>query len=136
MSLLKDIVSIVADLLSAGIKIERAMKLEVAQHFENLAKVFMAYPAAHRAKDRERLTYLIAKTEGLIVSLQDTRVFASVLGDDVEKRFVERIKDVLTQKALLAGNVDAESEYDVIVKAAAHLDGYAETLRAQAGKAE
>lgn len=134
LSLTLDLFTIGKDVMSAALRAERVQKLQVAEHFQNLANVFMAFPAAHRDKDRDRLTFLVAKTDSLIQSLQGSAVFATVLGKRLEKQFFLLIAQVLKQKELMAGGAQRELGYATIVSAAGFLEGYAESLRAQARK--
>ncbi len=131
MSLTLDLFTIGKDVMSAALRAELVQKLQVAEHLQNLANVFMAFPATHRDKDKDRLTFLVAKTDSLIQSLQGSAVFASVLGEPLEKRFFTLIEQVLRQKELMTDGAQRELGYATIVSAAGFLEGYAESLRAQ-----
>lgn len=134
MALILDIFNIGKEVISSAMKAEREQKLQVAEHFQNLSNVFMSFPAAHRAKDKDKLVFLVAKTNSLVQSLRGSAVFAVVLGAELELKFFSTISEVLNEKELMAKGAQLEERYSVIISAAGFLEGYAESLRAQAGK--
>lgn len=134
MALAQDIFDIGVKIIKAAETIDRQQKLEVAQHFVNFSTVFMQFPVAHRANDKDRLDFLIAKTGALIGSLKESTVFRDVFGKALGNAFFAQIEAVLNQKELMVTRDKLEARYSVIVATAGALEGYAESLRAQAAR--
>lgn len=133
MAMLQDVFQIGSALLSAAAKVERRQKLEVAQHFQNLANVYLAFPIAHKANDQDRIAFLLAKTRSLIQSIEGSSLFATVLGEAQAKAFFQAAGTIINEKEALSKTQLAEAKYTAIANAAGFLEGYAESLRAQAG---
>jgi hypothetical protein len=136
MSLALDIFKIGSEVLTVLLKADRTQRFEVAEHFSNLSRTFKSYPAAHRAEDRDQITFLVGKTLGLIEALRGTGIFTNVLGEDKEKRFFSSVNMVLNLKDLMAtaNYTEPEAGYSEIMAVAGYFEGYSESLRAQAGK--
>lgn len=133
MAMLQDVFQIGSALLSAAAKVERRQKLEVAQHFQNLANVYLAFPIAHKANDQDRIAFLLAKTRSLIQSIEGSSLFETVLGEAQAKAFFQAAGAIINEKEALSKTQLAEAKYTAIANAAGFLEGYAESLRAQAG---
>lgn len=133
MAMLQDVFQIGSALLSAAARVERRQKLEVAQHFQNLANVYLAFPIAHKANDQDRIVFLLAKTRSLIQSIEGSSLFETVLGTAQAKAFLDAARNIINEKEALSKMQLAEAKYTAIANAAGFLEGYAESLRAQAG---
>ena len=136
MSLATEIFKIGSEAIGALLKLERAKRFEVSEHFANLSRTFKAYPAAHRANDRDQMDFLIGKTAGLVESLHGVGVFSAVLAKDREEAFFKAIRKVLNLKELMAsgGYTANAAGYSEILGVAGYFEGYSESLKAQAGK--
>ncbi|MDP1956477.1 MAG: hypothetical protein Q8K71_18590 [Polaromonas sp.] len=133
MSMLKDVFDIGTKLLTAAASIDKRQKLEVAQHFQNLANVYMEFPPAHKINDVVQVAFLLAKTRSLLQSIEGSALFEHVLGNTVSERFYKAAGKVLNEKEILSRKPFTDADYTAIANAAGFLEGYAESLRAQAG---
>ena len=134
MAMLQDIFQIGSALLTAAATVDRRQKLEVAQHFQNLANVYLAFAPAHKANDKDRVVFLLAKTRSLLQSIEGSTLFENVLGEKKAKAFLDAAREVVNEKEALSKMELSEAKYTSIANAAGFLEGYAESLRAQAGE--
>ena len=70
MSLTLDLFTIGKDVMSAALRAERVQKLQVAEHLQNLANVFMAFPAAQRELGYATIVSAAGFLEGYAESLR------------------------------------------------------------------
>ena len=136
MSLAIEIFKIGSEALGALLKVERARRFEVSEHFANLSRTFKAYPAAHRIEDRDQTAFLVGKTAGLIEALKGTGIFETVLGKEREAEFFVAIRKVLNLKELMLSghHTHPAAAYSEMMGIAGYFEGFAESLKAQAGK--
>ena len=137
MSLALEIFKIGSEVVGALLKVGRTKRFEVSEHFSNLSRAFKAFPAAHRGNDKDQIDFLIGKTDGLIEALKGTGIFSAVLaGASDEDKFFVAIRKVLNLKEVMASghHTNPVSAYSEIMGIAGYFEGYAESLRAQAGK--
>ena len=134
MAILQDIFQIGSALLTAASTIDRRQRLEVAQHFQNLATVYLAFAPAHKTNDTDRVVFLLAKTRSLLQSIEGSTLFETVLGSQKAKAFFDAARDVVNEKDALSRMELSEAKYTSIANAAGFLEGYSESLRAQAGE--
>jgi len=134
MSMLQDVFQIGTALLTAAAKVDRRQKLEVAQHFQNLANVYLGFAPAHKGEDQDRVVFLLAKTRSLLQSIEGSALFENVLGKERAAAFYEAARAVVNEKEALSKKQLPEAKYTFIANAAGFLEGYAESLRAQAGE--
>lgn len=134
MALLEDLFKIGSALLTAAAKVDRRQRLEVAQHFQNIANVYLAFPAAHKVNDEDKVAFLMAKTKSLIKSIEGSSLFETVLGKDQAADFFAAARKIINEKEVLSRKQLEPGKYTAIAQAAGVLEGYAESLRAQAGE--
>lgn len=136
MSIAAEIFKMGSEAIGALLKLKKAERYEVSEHFANLSRAFKAYPGAHRTNDRDQVDFLVGKTAGLIEALQGVSVFQAVLGESKSGSFFGAIRRVLVLKELMkdGGYTEPAAAYSEILAIAGYFEGYSESLKAQAGK--
>lgn len=138
LKLLLDFTRLLGEGIAKLMNLDKARRLETANHLNNLAQTFADFEPALHVGNTGKLNQLLARTRELINLLAENEVVHQVVGDARFSAMLHTCREVQNAKETLAKIQSQDQSQDkmqasaTINRAIGHLEAHVITLRAEA----